>query len=212
VTTKAKKTVRLLNSAGQVVAELGVKTTVAEAKVNAQLLHDYVVQSRRSRRSWSANTKTRSEVIASKAKPWRQKGTGRARAGSLASPLFRGGGVVFGPKPKVVKDRFPRKMKRSVFAHAVGEKIRSDRLLVVDDLTFESPKTKVMAQTLESLDISGTVLLVTEKGDRNTLLSSRNIPQLTCRSVRDVSAFDVLRHEFLLLTKASFDWMQLGSP
>jgi large subunit ribosomal protein L4 len=210
VSAEQKKTVKLLNTAGQPVAELAVKSSVAKARVSSQVVHDYVVQLQNSHRAWSASTKTRGEVKASGVKPWRQKGTGRARAGSLASPLFRGGGVTFGPKPKLVKNRFPRKMKRSVFEHALGEKIRQDRLRVVDEVRFELPKTKVMAQTLKSLNISGSVLLVTDKSDRNTLLSARNMPHLTCRSVGDVSAYDILSHEFLLLTKASFDSLDLG--
>jgi len=208
---KAKTTrVKLFNAAGQVVAELGVRPSVAKAKVNDQVLHDYVVQLQNSQRSWTASTKTRGDVKASGKKPWRQKGTGRARAGSLASPLFRGGGVVFGPKPKLVENRFPKRMKKSVFEHALGEKIRQDRLLVLDELRFETPKTKVMAQTLKSLNISGKVLLITEKTDRTALLSARNIPQLTCRNAGDVSAFDILRHKFVVLTKASFESLGLA--
>lgn len=208
--TKQNKTVKLFNSAGQVVAELAVKRSIAEARVNQQLVHDYVVQQQNSRRAWNASTKTRAEVKASGAKPWRQKGTGRARAGSLASPLFRGGGVIFGPKPKLVKNRFPRKMKRLVFDHALGEKIRHDRLMVMDEVKFEFPKTRLMAQTLKNLNISASVLLLTGKSDRNALLSARNIPHLTCRSAEDVCAYDILSHEFLLLTKESFDSLRLG--
>lgn len=210
-TDAAKKTmVKLFNSAGQVVAELGVKQSIAEARANRQAVHDYVVQLQNAQRSWTASTKTRGEVKASGKKPWRQKGTGRARAGSLASPLFRGGGVTFGPKPKVVVNRFPKRMKRLVFDHALGEKIRRNRLLVLDELRFDSPKTKTMAQTMRSLNASGSVLLVADKSDRNALLSARNIPRLTYRSVGDVNAYDILNHEYLVLTKASFDSMLLG--
>lgn len=205
-----KTTVKLFNATGQVIAELHVKPSVAKAKVNDQLVHDYVVQLQNSQRSWTASTKTRAEVKATGAKPWRQKGTGRARAGSLASPLFRGGGVVFGPKPKIVKNRFPKRMKKAVFEHALGEKIRQDRLLVLDELQFETPKTKVMAQTLKSLNTSGKVLLIAEKTDRKALLSSRNIPDLTFRNAGDVSAFDILRHRFVVLTKASFESLGLA--
>ncbi len=208
----AKRTVRLLNAAGQVIAELAVRPSVAEARANPQLVHDYVVYWQNSRRAWSASTRTRSEVRGSNAKPWRQKGTGRARAGSLASPLFRGGGVTFGPKPKQGTSRFPRKMRRLVFVCALGEKIRHGKLLVMDELKFESPKTKVMAETLKSLKVSGAVLLVRENSDRNTSLSARNISGLTYRSVGDVSPYDILRHEFVLLTKKSFDSLQLGEP
>jgi large subunit ribosomal protein L4 len=207
---KTKRTVKLFNVAGQVIAELDVKSSVARAKANDQLLHDYVVQLQNSQRSWTASTKTRAEVKATGAKPWRQKGTGRARAGSLASPLFRGGGVVFGPKPKVVENRFPKRMKKLVFEHALGEKIRQDRLLVLDELHFETPKTKVMAQTLKSLNTSGKVLLIAEKTDRKALLSARNIPQLTFRNAGDVSAFDILRHKFVVLTKACFESLGLA--
>lgn len=207
-----KTTVKLLNSAGQVVADLMVKPSIAEARANRQLIHDYVVQSQNGRRAWSASTKTRAEVRASKAKPWRQKGTGRARAGSLASPLFRGGGVIFGPKPKVVRNRFPRRMKRAVFDYALGEKIRQRKLLVMEDLQFDAPKTKVMAQTLQSLNVSGKVLVVTDRTDRNVLLSVKNLPYVTYRSGGDVSAYDILRHEFLLLTKTTFDSLHLGVP
>ena len=120
--------------------------------------------------------------------------------------------MIFGPKPKVVRNRFPKRMKRAVFDYALGEKVRRHKLLVMDDLQFDSPKTKVMTQTLRSLNVSGKVLLVTERTDRNVLLSVRNLPYVTYRSVGDVSAYDILRHEFLLLTKTSFDSLQLGEP
>ncbi len=210
VSDQEKTTVKLFNSAGQAVADLPVKRSLAQAEVNQQLVHDYVVQLQNSWRAWTACTKTRAEVNASGKKPWRQKGLGRARAGSLGSPLFRRGGVVFGPRPKVVKNRFPKRAKKLVFEHALGEKIRQNKLLVLDEVKFESPKTKMMAETLKSLNAVGTVLLVTEKSDRNTLLSARNLPRLTYRSVGDVSAYDVLRHEYLILTKASFDSLRLG--
>ncbi len=205
-----KTTVKLFNSAGQVVAELGVKQSIAEARINQQAVHDYVVQLQNAQRSWTASTKTRGEVKASGKKPWRQKGTGRARAGSLASPLFRGGGVAFGPKPKVVVNRFPKRMKRLVFDYALGEKIRHSRLLILDEIRFDSPKTKTMVQTIKGLNASGSVLLVSDKSDRNALLSARNIPYLTYRSVGDVSAYDILSHDYMLVTKAGFDSMQLG--
>jgi len=118
--------------------------------------------------------------------------------------------VIFGPKPKTVKNRFPKRMKRSVFEHALGEKIRQDKLRVVDEIRFEVPKTKVMAQTLKSLNASGKVLLVMEQSNRNVLVSARNIPYLTCRCVGDVNAYDILSHEFLVLTRASFDSLRLG--
>lgn len=120
--------------------------------------------------------------------------------------------MIFGPKPKVVRNRFPKRMKRAVLDYALGEKVRRHKLLVMDDLQFDSPKTKVMTQTLRSLNVSGKVLLVTERTDRNVLLSVRNLPHVTYRSVGDVSAYDILRHEFLLLTKTSFDSLQLGEP
>lgn len=205
-----KTTVKLFNTTGQVIAELRVKPSVAKAKVNDQLLHDYVVQLQNSQRSWTASAKTRGEVKATGAKPWRQKGTGRARAGRLSSPIFRGGGVVFGPKPKVVTNRFPKRMKKSVFEHALGEKIRQERLLVLDELQFETPRTKVMAQTMKSLNMSGKVLLIAEKTDRNALLSSRNIPHVTFRNAGDVSAFDILRHRFVVLTQACFESLGLA--
>lgn len=207
---KEKKTVRLLNRSGQAVADLTVKRSAAEAEAGKQVVHDYVVFVQNSARAWSASTKTRGDVDATGAKPWRQKGTGRARAGSLVSPLFRGGGVAFGPKPKIIRARFPKRMKKLVFEHALGEKIRQDKLLVVDEISLDSPKTKAVAETLKNLNASGKVLVITEKIEKNTLLSTRNIPLLTLRSIGDVSAYDILSHEILVLTKASFDSLGLG--
>ena len=200
---KAKTTrVKLFNAAGQVVAELGVRPSVAKAKVNDQVLHDYVVQLQNSQRSWSACTKTRGDVKASGKKPWRQKGTGRARAGSIRSPLWRGGGITFGPtKERVFKKKINKKMKRLALLMVLSAKVKNNLLVVLDKINLENPKTKLMEKIMKSLPIKGSALIALAKPEKNIILASRNLPQVETIEARNLNALDVLSSEYLILLK-----------
>src|SRR5512138_346765 len=159
------------NSAG----ELEVKFPLIENGKGTQAVHDVVVAYQAAQRMGTACTKTMGEVNGSGKKPWRQKGTGRARAGSFASPLWRGGGVVFGPKPRDFSKTVTRKTRQLALRRALSERLRAGDVLVVDDLKLDSPKTKEFLGLLSALELKGTALLVASAPDKNLTLASRNV-------------------------------------
>jgi len=159
------------------------------------------------RRAGTASAKERSQVSGGTRKPWRQKGTGRARQGTIRAPQWTGGGVVFGPRPRDFRYRIPVKMKRLAIRSALTLKARDDRLKVLDKFSFDSPKTKRMAQILRNIDLenSSKVLLLVSEYDRNLFLSGRNIPGLNILKASNVNAYDVLWADYLVVTKAGID-------
>jgi len=169
--------------------------------VREGLLFEQVLSQRASRRSGSAATKTRAEVRGGGKKPWRQKGTGRARAGSSRSPIWRGGAVVFGPRPRSYAYRLPRTARRAALASALSQKARDGQVRVIDSLRMEKPKTKRMQEILSALGINGSVLIVGPGEDRNLELSARNLPYTRVMPVAGLNVYDVLRHEILLIQR-----------
>ncbi len=157
--------------------DLELSETVFGAPVNEGLVHQAVVRYLANQRQGTASTKTRGEVSGGGRKPWRQKGTGRARQGSIRAPQWVGGGTVFGPKPRDYRQAMPKKARRAALRSALSSKVASGELLVLDELTFEEPKTKKMVEVLQNLKAAGaSALVVTGELDRNVILSARNIP------------------------------------
>lgn len=173
--------------------------------VNHQLLRDVVAMYEANRRLGTASTKTLSEVAGSGRKPWRQKGTGRARAGTAKSPLWRGGGVTFGPKPRDYSYSMPRKALRKALACALLAKVRGSQLHLIDSLEFDEPKTKEMAKVLSNLKLEGSVTVVVGPSGKNVHMSVRNIPKVQVRRAGDLNARDVLLPKNLLVTKEAFE-------
>jgi len=190
---------------GKKVEELTVGDSLAGFKPNKQAIHDYVVMYRNNQRSWAANTKTRAEVRSSGRKPWRQKGTGRARAGSLTTNIFRGGGVAFGPKPKKVYYNLPRKVRRLAFKSALAERLQSEKVFVIDDLKMEKPRTREVVELLKNIKTEGKTLIVLNEPGRNEVLSMRNITGVTIRRTDNVNAYDILSNVNVVLTKQSLN-------
>lgn len=173
------------------------------------LIHSAVVNHLANRRQGTHATKTRGRVRGGGAKPFRQKGTGRARAGTNTSPLWRGGGTVFGPEPRDYSYSMPKKARRKAFFAAVSGKISDDEVVVVDSLSMEEPKTSKMAGILEGLGLSGgSLLVVTKDLDRNVALSLRNLPGVNLRPASDVNAYDMLSHDKVLITKEAMESLQ----
>jgi len=158
--------------------ELEVRFPLIEDGKGTQAVHDVVVAYQAVQRMGTACTKTMGEVAGSGKKPWRQKGTGRARAGSFASPLWRGGGVVFGPKPRDFSKNVSRKTKQLALRKALSERLRAGDVLVVDDLKLESPKTREVIGVLSALEVKGTALIVAPATDKHLTLASRNVPNV----------------------------------
>src|SRR5215468_2148882 len=161
---------------GKSQGELEVKFSLIENGKGTQAVHDTVVAYRAAQRMGTACTKNVGEVAGTNKKPWRQKGTGRARAGSFQSPLWRGGGVVFGPKPRDFGKKVSRKTKQLALRKALSERLRAGDVVVIDDLKLSSGKTKDFVRLLSALDIKGTALIVAQSTDKNLRLASRNIP------------------------------------
>ena len=175
-------------------------------RVNKQLLHDAVVMYQTNRRQGSAKTKTRSEVAATTGKMYRQKGTGRARAGSRRSPIRRGGGRAFAKRPKDWSYRLPKKAVRLATRMALASRIADEEVTLIDELAFDEPKTSEMAGILEALHVAGTRLLVAvAEYDLNVYKSIRNLADVSVLPVAELNALEVLRPRRLLMTKAALD-------
>lgn len=196
-------TVALYNTQGEIIGQVELSEAVFAAPVNEGLMHQAVQMQLANRRVGTAATKTRGMVQGGGRKPWRQKGTGRARQGSIRSPIWRGGGTVFGPQPREYGFTMPRKQRRAALRSALTSKVRSEDLLVVDRLDFDSPRTKEMAATLKRLQSPKKVLLVTEKADENVKLSARNIPGVTTIRAQDLNVYDVLNNSRLVITRSA---------
>lgn len=198
--------VALYNIQGQQVGEVDLVEQVF-GEVNEAVLHDVVVMQMASRRRGTAKTLTRAEVSGGGRKPWRQKGTGRARVGSIRSPLWRGGGVVFGPQPRDYSYKLPQKVRRLALRSALASKVRDGNIIVLDSLRLEKPRTKDMVNILNNL-AAGKALLVTASHDTNIELSARNIPGVTFLSSAKLNVYDLLAHEKLVITKEAVEQVQ----
>ena len=176
---------------------------VFAAPVNEALLYEAVRHHLACARRGTASTKTRHEVAGSGKKLWRQKGTGRARMGSIRSPLWRHGGTVHGPQPHSFGYRLPRKMQLGALKSALSAKLRDGELKVVSEFSIGDSKTKLMRQALDTLEAHRTVLLVDNAENRNLQLSSRNLPGVKLVSSRDVNVYDLLGHEQVFLSQAA---------
>tara|TARA_B100000929_G_scaffold153092_1_gene121031 strand:+ start:11342 stop:11998 length:657 start_codon:yes stop_codon:yes gene_type:complete len=168
---------------------------------NVAVMHQVVTAQLAARRSGTQSTKTRAEVRGGGAKPWRQKGTGRARHGSIRSPQWRGGGVALGPKPRDYSQKTPKKMVRLALKSALSDRAASERVLVVDEWNFELPKTKTAVAALEALDLEGRVLLVVNQNDSNTWKSFANLDRVHVISPGELNAYDVLVSDWVVFTK-----------
>ena len=170
---------------------------------NEAVVHSYIVRYLANQRQGNSSTKKRSDVSGGGAKPWRQKGTGRARAGTIRSPLWPGGGTVFGPSPRSYFVEFPKKQKRLAMKSVFSDKARLDRIKIIEDLSLPYNKTKNFATLLQALELVGKKVLVLDEGlNPNARLASRNIPGIQVRRARLASAYDVLNADYLLVTMA----------
>jgi len=188
--------------------ELEVKLALIEDGKGTQAVHDTVVAYAAAQRMGTACTKNVGEVAGTNKKPWRQKGTGRARAGSFQSPLWRGGGVVFGPKPRDFGKKVSRKTRQLALRKALSERLQAGDVVLLDELKLESPKTKDFVRLLSALDIKGTALFVAQGTDKNLTLASRNVPKVSLATGDSLSTYDVLRPNKLVFTRGAFEQVE----
>lgn len=197
--------VTLYNQSGSQVGEIELNDSVFGIEPNNHVLFEAVVAQRASLRQGTHKTKVRSEVAGGGRKPWRQKGTGRARQGSIRSPQWRGGGTVFGPTPRSYSYKLPKKVRRLAIKSALSSKVLEENVLVLESLAFETPKTKDFKGFLKGLSVDSKALIVTAGLDENVALSARNIPGVTVVSAEGISVLDVLGHDKLIMTKAAVE-------
>ncbi|PYK97661.1 MAG: 50S ribosomal protein L4 [Verrucomicrobia bacterium] len=193
------------NIAGRDQGELEVKFSLIEDGKGTQAVHDSVVAYLANQRMGTACTKTMGEVAGTGKKPWRQKGTGRARAGSFASPLWRGGGVVFGPKPRDFGKKISKATKQLALRKALSERLKSGDVVVVDDLKLNSPRTREFVTLLNALNVEGSALVISPGQDRNLTLASRNLPRVELATSDSLNTYQVLRFDKLLFTRGAFE-------
>jgi len=195
---------KLINDTGKPAATLSASDALFAREFNEALVHQVVIACQANARSGSRAQKSRGEVNKSHKKPWQQKGTGRARAGQANSPLWRGGGKIFPSSPdENFSQKVNRKMYRAGIASILSQLVREGRLSVVDEIALDSPKTKLFAQKIKSLGLSGTVLVVTDKVEQNVFLSARNLPHVLVLETQEVDPVSLVRFENVLLTKAA---------
>jgi len=185
--------------------ELEVKFPLVENGLGTQAVHDTVVAYQANQRMGTACTKNVGEVTGTNKKPWRQKGTGRARAGSFQSPLWRGGGVVFGPRPRDFGKKVNARTKQLALRKALSERLKAGDVVVVDDLKISSPKTKEFIGVMSALELNGTTLIVAPAADKNLTLASRNLANVTFTTSDSLNTYDVLRPDKLLFTRGAFE-------
>jgi large subunit ribosomal protein L4 len=198
------------NMAGEAVEELELSEQVFGVAPNVAVLHQVVTAQLVNRRQGNASTKTRSEVSGGNRKPYKQKGTGRARQGSTRSPQFRHGGAVFGPKPHPYHHDVPKKMRRLAIKSALSDKVANEQLIVIKDLALESPRTKEMLAILGNLPVDGKrVLMMLPKRDENIVLSARNIPSAKVQHVSSINVVELLKHDFVIMPKETVRWIEM---
>jgi len=196
--------------AGEAVEQLELSEQVFGVTPNMAVLHQVVTAQLVNRRQGNASTKTRAEVSGGNRKPYKQKGTGRARQGSTRAPQFRHGGIVFGPKPHPYHHDVPRKMRRLAIRSALSDKVANEKLIVLNDLALEAPRTKDMVAILDKLPVDGKrVLMMLPQRDENVLLSLRNIPSAKVQHVSSINVVELLKHDCLIMPLKTVRWLEM---
>ena len=192
--------IKLRGLGGEVVRDIEVRDDVFGLPMNRALVHQVVVGQLANARQGTAGSKTRSQVSGGGFKPRPQKGTGRARQGTIRAPQFRGGGVVFGPTPRSYRQRTPKRMRRLSLVTMLSDKVREDRLVVVDQLALDRPKTREMVKVLDALHAGPSVLLVADGADASVLRCARNVPRLKMLPASLLSTVDLIKHRTIIMT------------
>lgn len=194
-------TVGVFNKEGKKVSDMELNEVVFGAEINEYALHQVVVALLANKRQGTQSTKTRSEVRGGGIKPWRQKGTGRARQGSIRAPQWKGGGVVFAPKPRDYSYSIPKKVKRLALKSALSSKVQDNEIIVVDSLNLEQPKTKEMVKVLANLKAGKKSLILIPERDENVVRAAANIEGVKTAYVNTINVYDILNCDSFIITK-----------
>ena len=200
-------TVAVKNIRGESVGNIDLDDALFGVEINKHAVHMAVIQYLANKRQGNKSSKTRAEVRGGGRKPWRQKGTGRARQGSTRSPQWTGGGVVFAPKPRDFSFKLNKKLKRLALKSVLTDKVQNEKLIVLDSLELPEIKTKVMAGVCTSLKLD-TALIVMDGSNDNVVASAKNIPSIKTAGVNTINVYDILHYDSLVITKAAIEKMQ----
>jgi large subunit ribosomal protein L4 len=193
----------VLNQGGSQVGDIELADAVFGIEPNENVLFDAIVAQQAAMRQGTHDTKGRSEVRGGGRKPWRQKGTGRARQGTIRAPQWKGGGIVFGPTPRSYSYKLPKKVRRLALKSALSTKVLNNDLVLVDDLAFDAPKTKEMVTVLSNLSVDAKVLVVTGDYNETVALSANNIPGVTVVDAEGINVLDLVYHDKLIMTQSA---------
>ena len=203
--------VKLRSRTGAETGQVDLADAVFGIEPNVPVMHQVVVAQLAAKRAGTQSTKTRSEVRGGGAKPWKQKGTGRARAGTIRAPQWRGGGVALGPKPRKYDQKTPKKMKCLALASALSDRAAEDKFVVVAAWDFDAPSTKAAAAALSTLGVSGRSLVVVDPADLTARKSFRNIPEVHVIAPGELNTYDVLVSDFVVFTEATLPGATTGA-
>lgn len=198
----------VLNIRGEVVGDIELDDSIFGVEINTYAVHQVVRNYLNNQRQGTQSALTRSEVSGGGKKPWRQKGTGRARQGSTRSPQWYKGGVVFAPKPRDYGFSVNKKIRRLAMKSALSDKLNEKSIIVLDELSFDAPKTKDMVAVLDALKVSTKALIVTEGVEKNVVLSANNIPGVDTTTSTTLNVYDILNHDKFIITKAAAQKVQ----
>lgn len=193
--------VSLYNVSGEQVGDIELADSIFGIEVNQHVLYEVVKNQLANKRQGTQSAKTRAEVRGGGRKPWNQKGTGRARQGSIRAPHWKGGGVVFAPKPRDHSYRVPKKVRRLAMKSALSSKVSSEEILVLDSLNLGAPKTKDIVKMLKDNKVTRKALIVMADKDENVIRSAKNIPGVQTTLVSTLNVYDILRHDLFIITK-----------
>lgn len=200
-------TVSVLNMEGKEVGTMELSDAIFGAKINEHLVHMAVVQQLANNRQGTQSAKTRSEVRGGGRKPWRQKGTGHARQGSIRAPQWTGGGVVFAPKPRDYSFKLNKKEKRAALKSVLTSKVQENKFIVLDELKLDEIKTKKFAEVMKNLNVEK-ALVVLEDVDQNVIKSAANIPTVKTALTNTINVFDILKYNTVIVTKAAVETIE----
>lgn len=193
--------VNVYNMLGEIVEEIELDENVFGIEINQHVVYEVVKNQLANKRQGTQSTKTRSEVRGGGRKPWKQKGTGRARAGSLNAPNFVGGGITFGPKPRDYSYKVPKKVRRLAMKSALTSKVENNEIIVIDKFNFDAPKTKEMVNLLSKLNADKKALIVMDVKNDNVVKSADNIPNVETTLVNTLNVYDILKYNSFIITK-----------
>jgi len=193
--------VNVYNMLGEQVEEIELSEAIFGVEINQHVVYEVVKNQLANKRQGTQSTKTRSEVRGGGRKPWKQKGTGRARQGSIRAPHFTGGGIAFGPKPRDYSYKVPKKVRRLALKSVLTSKVQENEIIVIDAINFDAPKTKEMANFLSKINADKKALIVMGEKNANVIKSAKNIPTVATALVNTINVYDILKYNSLVITK-----------